>query len=64
MKARLAESIRANRYKHEISSPLKKEKENFMKKANKSKSRSPKRQIFSESFLDEVPEKETLKYAN
>lgn len=57
LKMKLADSIRSNRYKAESSSPYKKEKENIMKKVNKSRSRSPSHK----NFLDEVPEKGTVK---
>jgi len=57
LKMKLADSIRSNRYKAESSSPYKREKENIMKKVNKSRSRSPNHK----NFLDEVPEKGTVK---
>ena len=51
----LAESLRANKFKNEYSSPGKKEKENIMKKLNASRSRSPK------GFMGDANDRETMK---
>lgn len=62
LKMKLAESIRTNKFRSDSSSPLKKEKENIMRKLNKSKSRSPKGMGgLGSSFYDDVPEKGTTK---
>jgi hypothetical protein len=60
LKTKLAESIRATKYKAEAHSPLKKEKENLMRKLNQSRSKSPKYTMMG-SHLDEFPEKGTVK---